>query len=341
MSFLEKIILTLDYEIFFGHNSGTIERCLLIPTEFLSEEIFKNFPIEKIIFVDFLFLWNLKANGLNTEYEKIKKQINLLVEKLNCKVGLHVHSHWLDADYDFKTRKWKFKNYERYIFSSLDKKDICDVLDKCKFIAENLLPGYKIEWFRAGGWCIEPFEKIAPFLKKFGIKKDSSVVQGMVIKSIAHNIDFRKAPLKPYWRFNQSTLVEDPNGYFEEYPITSAFLYPICQRIRRISLVNNASKEIWGDGTPIPIQDTSYSIVSRLFEKVKKLFLKQVYMLNFEWMSAGLMKEVVKRYLETVPFNMEDPKHKIIFIGHPKGISPWSVLELKRFLEEVQNGKIT
>ena len=53
------------------------------------------------------------------------------------------------------------------------------------------------------------------------------------------------------------------------------------------------------------------------------------------------MKEVVKRYLVTVPFNMEDPKHKIIFIGHPKGISPWSVLELKRFLEEVQNGKIT
>ncbi len=329
-----NIILTLDYEIFFGSKSGSVEKCILEPTDYFKNKILKVYPVKTIIFVDFLFLWKLKENGFVFHYEKIKKQINELVEKYNCIMGLHIHSHWLDSIYDSKNNNWIFKNYKRYIFPLLSNNEIKFIINKCKKVLSDMLPGYNVEWFRAGGWCIEPFYKIAPYLKEFGIRKDSSVVHNFYLKTIAHSVDFRKVPLKPFWKFDNSVLEDNENGYFEEYPITSAKIYPVFSKLLNILTGNNISKQKWGDGVPIGINH-NVPLRKKLFLLLKKLVKKHVYMLNFENMSAKVMKIVINNYIKMVKFDENNPTHKIVFIAHPKGISPWSIEELNKFLKQI------
>ena len=106
-----KIILTFDYEIYFGKESGTIEKCMIEPTEVLLNKL-NFYNIKGIFFIDILFYIKMLSYSELTEKAKLmKEQIKKMVES-GHRVELHLHPHWLDAEY--KNKKWIFKSYKRY-----------------------------------------------------------------------------------------------------------------------------------------------------------------------------------------------------------------------------------
>ncbi|MGC3833446.1 hypothetical protein ACPSKX_03745 [Moritella viscosa] len=53
-----KLILSLDYELFFGDNTGSIENCMINPTQLLLQ-LLNKYNCKVSLFVDAGFLRNL------------------------------------------------------------------------------------------------------------------------------------------------------------------------------------------------------------------------------------------------------------------------------------------
>ena len=112
-----KVILTFDYEMFFG-KSGTIDACLIEPTNEIIN-VLKKYDAHASFFVDTTFLLFLLKNGLVKEYDRIEQQLIELIQ-LGHRLELHIHPHWLDAKYDKRSSKFMFPTYNRYILSSCE-----------------------------------------------------------------------------------------------------------------------------------------------------------------------------------------------------------------------------
>src|SRR4051812_11803887 len=96
----KKLLLTFDYELFLGVQSGKVDDCLIKPTNLLLS-IMEEAKVKSIFFVDSVYLMRLKKQAETVEecqvdYEKITKQIRELIKKGHY-VFPHIHPHWLDA----------------------------------------------------------------------------------------------------------------------------------------------------------------------------------------------------------------------------------------------------
>ena len=79
--------------------------------------------------------------------------------------------------------------------------------------------------YRAGGFCVEPFEKIRTALLDAGISIDSSVVPGAWVRGADKGFDFRRAPMEDeWWFFDESPSMPKKGGPFLELPIPTQIL---------------------------------------------------------------------------------------------------------------------
>ena len=250
----KKIVLTFDYELFFGKKSGSVKKCLLEPTQKLLEISKKN-NIKMTFFVDVLFYQKLLEVDINSA-NKIKKQLQSLV-KNGHRIELHLHPHWLDAVY--KDGKWIFKDYRYYRIHNLEEKEIIDLFVKGKKILEKIARevenDYNIIAFRAGGWCIQPFDKLKQAFIESNIKIDSSVAYGIKGNSEVHQFDFKNIPDKELYYFENEVEKENTNGKFIEFPISTYKTNILNKIIRRINKkLNIEDYKIFGDGYGIPLE---------------------------------------------------------------------------------------
>ncbi len=335
----KDILLTIDYELFLGNKSGSVDNTLIKPTKYFLEKIKEYNDVSVIFFVDACYLYRLrheKTKIAKDDYQKIKKQLQYIYSR-GYQIELHIHAHWLDAHYK-NDGTWNLKNTNRYKLSSLARDGEDETIEWCidtainelKLIILDIDENYNPTWFRAGGWCIEPFYVIKEYFKKHGVKYDSSVARNMYIDAQTHNVDFRKVPLKGSWNFSTTTLEEDKRGYFKEYPIVSMKSYPIFEKLIRycdkILNKNKLSKSRFGDGTYIYIPPQKSNIIFKLFNK-------RVYLLTFENMGHNTMYRVIKKYRKNTEMSNND---KYVFIAHPKGFSPWGIEELMLFLKGLE-----
>jgi len=111
--------------MFFGHKSGSVNRCMIEPTNRLLE-ISRRYNSKFTFFVDTGML--VKGN----ETEAFSSDLSLIKEQINCcdneghEIGLHIHPHWEDAKWN---DGWKF-DLSRYKLSDFNSKDISFVFDK-------------------------------------------------------------------------------------------------------------------------------------------------------------------------------------------------------------------
>lgn len=92
-----NIYITLDYELFFGKHSGSVENCIIKPTEALLK-IVNPLKIKFTCFVDVGYLVKLeeqkeKYTQLKKDYQKITAQIKNLANQGHG-MELHIHPHW-------------------------------------------------------------------------------------------------------------------------------------------------------------------------------------------------------------------------------------------------------
>lgn len=254
---MKTVILTIDYELFLGSETGSVNECMIKPTEKLSSILERN-DSKMTIFWDILHYYKIlefETNHPELTRDRILIENQILdLTKRGHDVQLHLHPHWLDAKY--KNGNWNF-SYDRFKLHNLsdeyNEHDVNTILG-CITISKKLMekiirntnPLYRVTTFRAGGYLVEPFDKIKNALLKNEIIVDSSVCPGLFNKSGTSPYDFRLYPSKLKYNFNSTPKVTVGHGDFIEIPITviklPSILYLYFKFIRKIkypSLENN------------------------------------------------------------------------------------------------------
>ena len=212
------LILSTDYELFF-HRSGTVQRCLIDPAERLLDFTARQ-GMKMTFFVDTGMLRCLDRHAaehrdLAREAELIRAQLRK-ISAAGHELGLHIHPHWEDTR--LSDGEWDF-SATRYRLDMFSEEEVGNVLET-NFELLQALSDDPVVSYRAGGFCIEPFERIGPTLARLGITVDSSVVPGTRLNDPQKGFDASAAPDQPCWRFDDSPRHPTREGAFCEVAIT-------------------------------------------------------------------------------------------------------------------------
>ena len=169
-----KIYLTFDYELFFGDHSGSVEKCMLEPTQHLFD-LADGENVHYTFFVDVGYLIaSSKYAELENDRTRVERQIKEMIDR-GHDVQLHIHPHWQKAEY--ADGEWKMNTRGAYKISDFTQDEIDEIFGNYKHYLETLI-GRKVCAFRAGGWCIQPFEAFKEVFTKYELNIDSSVIPG-------------------------------------------------------------------------------------------------------------------------------------------------------------------
>lgn len=236
----KKIILSFDYELFFGDCSGTVQKTLIDPTNKILDAM-DSVGFQGNFFVDWQMLKYLKeVNTKKTIFDlnMIINQLKDIIER-GHRIELHIHPHWIDAKYN-GDGTWNFSDFQHYSLNRFTEEEIIDMFVEgtslLTSIAHEVDLEYKIVAFRAGGWAVQPFSLLKKAFNKSGIKIDSSVAAGVYGKNQYSYFDFIDSPKDIAWIFENDVLIPQDTGSFIEVPISSykrAFLHKAFDYIAR------------------------------------------------------------------------------------------------------------
>ena len=316
---MRKILITLDYELFFG-KSGSTDKCIVEPTERLLSILDKH-NIKVSFFVDSGYILKLKEymqnfDVLKKDYDLITQQIQKL-SKEGHDIQLHIHPHWEDSIYDGK--QWVF-NTNRYKLSDFSEIEIDDVVRRYSIVLEEIT-NIKPTVFRAGGWCIQPFDKMANALKKYGIRIDSTVYYNGKNTTSEKSFDFTDASQKDNWRFSNDPLIEEEDGCFLEIPISAVKTTPFFYfKFIFNKLFGGDNHKAIGDG----------SAITNSKKQILELLLKPSYSVaSIDGYKASLLNRCAKQN-----------KEQLVLIGHPKAFTPFSLNSLETFISTRRNDSL-
>ncbi len=303
------LLLTFDYELFL-HESGHIDKCLINPTnEILS--ILKRYDAKATFFVDATYLLRLKEVNIN-DYNIIESQLRDIV-RAGSRIELHVHPHWIDSIYRVETNDFVFDNYRYYKHSNCDYNYLKDLFARSvkllNTIAQKEIPSYKVVAFRAGGWCIDPFNELADIFKSEGLYIDSSVIPKKVCTISHQSYDYSDIDKTGPYYFENSVHKESVNGPFIEYPISIhpySFFDKISHKI--VSIFDGSAFNVFGDGK---------SSITPTELKRKKKLLSILRTENNMFSIDGFCFCPSRRYLAA--------NSVLTIVGHPKALTRTSL----------------
>jgi hypothetical protein len=179
---------------------------------------------------------------------------------------------------------------------------------------------YCFDGYRAGGWCIQPFEDFRPFFEKYDIRYEFSVRPGYKQLTTAHQYDFLNAPAKPIYNFEVDLLTADANGKYREFTISSikkiTGVYNFLNRLLYKTIFRKGNKG-FGDGTTVyaePIDDNATYWMNN----------SDMEMVSIENMTAAKLK-AYKKFVSK--------ENYIQFLSHPKLINNHHFFCLNLFLK--------
>jgi hypothetical protein len=322
-----NVILTLDYELYFGKNVGSAQACLVDASNKLIS-ILDKYEAKAVFFIDASYLYRLNvlsvgSPSLKSEYELVVNHIKEL-EESGHQIQLHIHPHWFDTTYNkgwnLATKRYRLVDWPKDMAAQIINHSVEELNSHLK---KNVFA------FRAGGWCIQPFTHIADALFNRGVFLDSTVFHKGRSLSSSHNYDFTSSPNKSFWKFGDDPCLEDKNGRFTEIPIAAQRLSPIFYwKFAFMKFFGDKKMhQAFGDGQAIKNSKKDvYRMMTRYSNSVvsidgyKSTFLKQSY------------KKAVKR-----------GDNNFVVIGHPKALSLFSLKNIDEWLSYIysQNNKLT
>ena len=110
----KRIILSYDYELFFGDRSGTVQKSLIEPTNQLLDAM-DSVGFKGNFFIDWQMIKYLSMeddNRCKQDYDAIVNQLKDIVHR-GHRIELHIHPHWVDAKYN-GDGTWNFNEFEHY-----------------------------------------------------------------------------------------------------------------------------------------------------------------------------------------------------------------------------------
>lgn len=318
----QQLIISLDYEVFFGKNTGTAENSLITPTREITK-ILDKYDAKLCLFVDAGYLVELENQGrkhpkLLTELDLIRRQLTTLTAA-GHEIQLHIHPHWADSRFDGTTWQIDSGRYRLHDFSETEQLEIVKQYKQALAQCTN----DPIFAYRAGGWCMQPFEKISQALKAHDIWLDSTVYEQGLSEDPLRWYDFTKAPRKPLWRFEDDPVKEAADGFFTEIPISSMPVNPLFYWIS--TLMKKVLKErhkAYGDGATM-VANSGYYIT--------RLTRKTFSPVTLDGAKAGLLN---KGYAYHRSLGADAGVFNVM--GHPKTLSRYSLDKLDAFMSQHQ-----
>lgn len=321
-----KIYLTLDYELYLGSKTGSVQNCLFIPTAALLEVLDK-YGIKATFFVDAAYLLRmsqLKESNcrLQDEYMQVCKHIASLSEGGHS-IQMHFHPQWLYSQHDGK--EWEM-DFEHYKMSDLEQCECCHLFEKSYNLLQSLSKK-PITSFRAGGYSIMNFADYTELFGRLGIKNDSSALRGRYADSIYQKYSYLDIPLLTKYNFSTDITEKDDSGSFVEYPIATGRTKGIVSTMRiikeKLSHHDKSLTRKWGDGKSVGSVSDKQS--SYLIRNLKSAFSTSIEIASIDNMGASL---------ENV-FNYSNKHYKgedFVIIGHPKNITLYSLQMFEVFV---------
>lgn len=311
-----NIYITLDYEIYFGENTGTVDKCIIQPTVELIR-IAEKYNVRFSFFVDSGFLLKLKEYKekfpvLEQDYRNVIEQVRYLSET-GHDVQLHIHPHWEDSYYNGE--RWIIDT-SRYKLADFSETEIRDIVHRYKKILTEVT-GKKIFAYRAGGWCMQPFSKLITAFKECEIRIDSSVFRNGFYVSEQYDYDFRGAPDKDIYYFNENPVKEEIKGYFTELPIAAIRNSPLFfWRLFLLGRWNPYLHKPLGDGRAMAAPGQRKKLLTRYTNNT----------VSVDGFNAHLLQKALNGWIKK-------QRNHMVVIGHPKALSRYSILMLEKFVE--------
>ncbi|MDI9339157.1 MAG: glycosyltransferase [Sediminibacterium sp.] len=330
----KHVLLTFDYELFLGTNSGSVEQCMLRPTEYLLAILDRHQLKSAIFFVDTTYLYQMEKylaiDAVSKDYERIVSQL-VEILKRGHSIFPHLHPHWLDAVYQKETNTWRLEQYNRYRYSVLNediKEELFDYsfrfIKKVQSMAQVDQP---IDGYRAGGLCIQPFSSFKRQFEKYGIRNEFSVLNGYKNDNVNFYFNFEDTPLRPIYRFSEMVDREEKSGIFREFRISTVQLKNYFVFISRVFVkfvIPKEHKQTFGDG---------FSVI-----KSEENFISR-YGLNISFFAEA--KEVVSmdyltRYKALMCTKQLKEANYIHFLSHPKVFSKYGLDSFEMFISKAK-----
>ena len=324
----KQLLITFDFELFLGDKSGTVENCMLKPTNEILKVLTK-YKFSSIFFVDTLYLFQLKQiaktyNEARKDYEKI---IQLLRKVLDAKgyVFHHLHPHWLDAKYLPELNQWNVSDKTKFALSNLSSIEIEEVFEQSNEIIEEIYDGFqkpKTFGYRAGGLYAQPFSIYKNQMEKHNILLEFSVLQNAKSdgNKSGYKFDYSQFPKERIYRFSEEVNVKDVNGKFTEFTMDQCQIngvYKIWNGLYYRKNFKNESWRRWGDGT------SSGNIVKST-EKGSKFSSEESFSIE---LLNDVKSKLYSNYLKKNDF--------LHVISHPKFFSPMNIHSFDKFLSKV------
>lgn len=312
-----NLFVTFDYELFFGYPTGSAQRCILEPTQELLA-IGQDHKVQFTFFVDVGYIIQLeKWAPTNPELQEDYTAIIEQLQKINQNghdIQLHIHPHWETARYEKK--EWKFSMDGNYKLADLTDDQVRKIVTTYKTKLEEI-KGRPIHGFRAGGWCLQPFDRFSHLFKEVAIRIDSTVFQGGYLETKHYYFDFRSAPNKGRYHFENDLCAEEESGYFLELPIggykySAAFFW----RLYILGRLFPYYHKMIGDGNFI-------SQGGKKYDSLKKGMWDHV---SCDGYYASKLNQITREF---------DSKKRsdLVIIGHPKSMTVYSLRKLEEYIK--------
>jgi hypothetical protein len=309
------LIVSQDYELFF-YRSGSVDKCLFEPCDALLASAAR-YGYRITFYVDAGMLVRMAQEArrhaaLASDFDRIRKHL-ASIAGAGHDIGLHVHPHWEDARFDGSA--WDFQK-TRYRLGDFTPAEAAAIV---RGYAEALSKACDtaVSSYRAGGFCVEPFDWISAALLDLGIDVDSSVVPGARLRDGVKGFDFRAVPGTDWWLFSRSPAAAAGDGLFLEIPVTPQKL-PVSYYWRRLAsrLASRPGATTFGDGSPKKIGAQ---------EALRRLA-------GMSRLAETSIDEPKADELDTLTKCM--PNRKILHVmGHPKNLSRRSLNRFEGMLE--------
>lgn len=318
------IHFTFDTELFFGDPTGSVDKCIIEPTEKLIQIAIKH-GVAFTYFMDVGYILALerflsKHPQLEKDYEKVVTLIHKLIKHGN-NVQLHIHPHWEKSEFDGE--KWIINAKGNYKLDDFSDVEIAHIVNKYKSKLEEIT-GQSASIYRAGGWCLQPFHRVKEVFKANNIRIDSTVYQGGFYETEHYYFDFRNAPMKGKYRFEDDLCEEVQNGFFTEYPIggwkyNPLFYWNLYVRGR----LNPQMHKMLGDGNFIPQPGRKWKNLTQS-----------------NWNHVSCDGYFSQRLKNICAYYHKEGRSNLVIIGHPKSQTQFSLKKLDEFLSWAKKKKI-
>lgn len=312
-----NIVLSLDYEIWFGRNGALPHRTLVEPTDAL-RALARRHGVRLVFFVDALWLLRLRDDArrhpvLMAEHYRVARQLDALAAE-GHELQLHLHPHWLDSHWDGDDWALDLRRYRLHDFAD---DEIAGMVTEGANVLRAHAGSVPVSAFRAGGWCLQPFARLRDPLRAAGIRIDSTVYAGGVEEGEGRRYDFRAAPALGRWRFDSDPLQPRADGAFLELPIASQQLPPwFFWQLAFTKVLGLGAHRVQGPGAALPLSRA---------DLLRRLSRPSTSVVSSDGLKAS-------RLAAAFDAQRRRGLHDFVVIGHPKALTLHALRALDHFI---------